>query len=71
MAPDTVTAVPNRDPEMSTTPTEEEPLLPSDPDLDWRPGHGFLWIQFGMYKISVPRVVQRPFPRVRTSANKI
>ncbi|KAJ5581312.1 hypothetical protein N7450_007613 [Penicillium hetheringtonii] len=48
MAPDTVTAVPNRDPEMSTTPTEEEPLLPSDPDLDWRPGHGFLWIQFAI-----------------------
>jgi hypothetical protein len=37
------------DPEMSNpTPTEEQPLLPSDPSDNWRPGHGFLWIQFGM-----------------------
>ncbi|CAI7673967.1 unnamed protein product [Penicillium pancosmium] len=37
------------DPEMSNpTPTEDQPLLPSDPSDDWRPGHGFLWIQFAI-----------------------
>ncbi|KAJ5762720.1 hypothetical protein N7533_001401 [Penicillium manginii] len=37
------------DPEMSNpTPTEEQPLLPSDPSDNWRPGHGFLWIQFAI-----------------------
>ncbi|KAJ5085109.1 hypothetical protein N7532_009880 [Penicillium argentinense] len=35
-----------RDAEMS--PNEEQPLLGSDPSATWRPGPGFLWIQFAI-----------------------
>ncbi|OQE26302.1 hypothetical protein PENSTE_c005G08406 [Penicillium steckii] len=48
MAPHIATTVQDSDPEISTIATEEQPLLPSDCIEEWRPGHGFLWIQFAI-----------------------
>lgn len=35
-------------------PNEEQPLLSSDPAIDWKPPPAFLWIQFGAYMVFSP-----------------